>query len=157
MTDTLTPAQQLAHLIGEAAARAAINAGWDAIRHTETTDPTPSPFLDNYVAQILVAAAPAIRTQGRRTPHLDAVKAERDQLAALLPAGTDTVEQWGVRLYQDGQLADESDPPVSRERAQARVDWHTRKRAENPGWRGTAELVHRHQHTTPWRLVEDGS
>lgn len=83
---------------------------------------------------------------------------EREQLAdagRLLPPGTETVEQFNTRLYRDGVLMEEPDTAQTREHAQARVDWHTRERQQNPDWRGVAVLVHRHQHATPWMPVEE--
>lgn len=55
-----TPAEQLAALIGDDNARTAINAGWDAIRHTATTSPVPDAFLADYIAGIVVAALTAL-------------------------------------------------------------------------------------------------
>ncbi len=73
----------------------------------------------------------------------------------LLPAGTDTVEQFNTRLYRDGVLMEEPDAAQTRDHAQARVDWHDRKRAEDPSWSGRAVLVRRYQHTTPWEPVDE--
>ncbi len=83
--------------------------------------------------------------------------ADRLARGAVLPTGTETVEEFGARVYRDGRLIDESDPPVSRELAQARVDWHARKRVAKPGWPGSAELVRRYQHTTPWESVSEAA
>ncbi|MCG5464199.1 hypothetical protein MED01_002364 [Micromonospora sp. MED01] len=74
---------------------------------------------------------------------------------AILPAGTWTVEQFNSRLYRGGTLMDEPDTAETREHAQARVDWHTRKREAESGWPGVAVLVRRYQHTTPWATVEE--
>lgn len=75
--------------------------------------------------------------------------------ARLLPADTYTVEQFNSRLYRNGVLMDEPDTAETREHAQARVDWHARKREAEPGWPGVAVLVRRYQHTTPWTAVEE--
>ncbi|MEV0214271.1 hypothetical protein [Micromonospora sp. NPDC050695] len=60
MTDTTTPAQQLAALVGDDNARKAIQAGWDAIRHPETGRLLPTGFEQDYLAMILLAAIPAL-------------------------------------------------------------------------------------------------
>lgn len=80
-----------------------------------------------------------------------------DAAASVLPAGTHTVEQYNSRLYRGGTLMDEPDTAETRDHAQARVDWHARKREAEPGWPGTAVLVRRYQHITPWVTVEEGS
>ncbi|MEV2239494.1 hypothetical protein [Micromonospora sp. NPDC049891] len=72
----------------------------------------------------------------------------------LLPAGTDTVEQFNTRLYRGDTLMEEPDTAQTRAHAQARVDWHDQKRAEDPSWPGRAVLVRRFQHTTPFEPVE---
>lgn len=72
----------------------------------------------------------------------------------ILPAGTDTVEQFNTRLYRGDTLMGEPDTAQTRAHAQARVDWHDRKRAEEPSWPGRAVLVRRFQHTTPFEPVE---
>jgi hypothetical protein len=78
--------------------------------------------------------------------------ADRLATGVVLPTGTETVEQWGTRLTWDGHT-EEHLTGRSRDDAQRRVDLHRRARVEQPGWRATAELVHRHQHTTPWEPV----
>lgn len=60
---TDTPARHLADLIGEDAARAAIQAGWDAIREMDRhrTTPTVHSGVADYVATVVIlAAAPVI-------------------------------------------------------------------------------------------------
>ncbi|MER7331642.1 MULTISPECIES: hypothetical protein [unclassified Micromonospora] len=75
----------------------------------------------------------------------------------MLPTGTDTVEQWASRVLRDSVVVQEPDVPTGRERALARIAWHEQKRAEDPGWRGSAELVRRHQHTTPWERAGEST
>lgn len=60
MTDTTTPAQQLADLIGADNASNTIQAGWDAIRHPQTGRLFPTGFEQDYIAMILLAAIPAL-------------------------------------------------------------------------------------------------
>ncbi|MFJ8690311.1 hypothetical protein [Micromonospora wenchangensis] len=139
MTDTTTPARVTPKLPPYAGSRRryaiAFNALTAALR---ATDRFVSLSEREYVTTAILNALDADNDDGR-----------------MLPAGTETVEQFGTRVYRDGQLIDESDPPVSRERAQQRVDWHAQRRQQDPGWTGHAELVHRHQHTTPWTPVEE--
>ncbi|MEU7978225.1 hypothetical protein AB0B63_06805 [Micromonospora sp. NPDC049081] len=87
--------------------------------------------------------------------------AEKVALAALaaagrlLPAGTETVEQFAARIMIDGEPVFPWPDPITRQGAKAMVKAHKRERAYDPQWRGTAELVHRHQHTTPWTPAEE--
>ncbi|MET8278251.1 hypothetical protein [Micromonospora sp. NPDC005174] len=81
--------------------------------------------------------------------------ADRLSVGAILPAGTKTVEQPGIRIRRNGVVI--SEEPVTREQAQIMVQSHEAHRAANPDWRGSAELIHRHQHTTPWATIEEKS
>ncbi|MEV1013753.1 MULTISPECIES: hypothetical protein [unclassified Micromonospora] len=87
-----------------------------------------------------------------------AARAVLDALATagrLLPAGTETVEQPGIRIRRDGVVM--SEEPATREQARIMIQSHEAHRAVDPGWRGSAEMIHRYQHTTPWATVEETS
>ncbi|MEU0078592.1 hypothetical protein ABZY58_11900 [Micromonospora tulbaghiae] len=87
-----------------------------------------------------------------------AVEAALDAMEAVglhLPAGTKTVEQFAARVLLDGEPVEAVTQPTTRELAERQVRAHQRERAANPGWRGTAELVRRQQHATPWEPVKE--
>lgn len=106
----------------------------------------------------IIAACPPVSTKDNGRAYENArvwraVEAALDAMEAaglMLPAGTRTVEQFAARVLLDGKPVDSLPEATTRVRAQARVDYHARMRAENPDWRGSADLVHRRQHTTPW-------
>lgn len=126
---------------------------------------TGYPYTDadvKLVEQAILHADPPLRPGYINGPDVLTAEARAvlDALAAagrLLPEGTHTVEQYNTRLYRGDTRMDEPDHAQTRDHAQARVDWHARKREAEPGWPGVAVLVRRYQHTTPWMTVEEGS
>ncbi len=82
------------------------------------------------------------------------VMAVLDAGGLLLPPGTDTVEPFAALVTLDGEPVEANPQPTSREAAQQQVDYHAHQQATNGLWRGSAKLVHRHQHTTPWEPVD---
>lgn len=69
--------------------------------------------------------------------------------------GTTRVE-YGVRLHwNDGTTEDM--PRASRVDAARTVALHAQKRAEDPGWRATAELICRTVTTSPWTTATEGA
>ena len=73
----------------------------------------------------------------------------------VLPVGTETVEQFAVQYLIDGEPASPYPFPTTRQGAESMVRAHDREAAANPDWRGSAKLIRRRQHTTPWATVEE--
>lgn len=106
MTDTTstqpatenTPARQLAELVGDDNAQAAITAGWTAIKQINADNPTVHPGVADYVATaVILAALPSLATtaerdEARRLAHRFA--ADRDHAYA-------TIEQYADQLRRD--------------------------------------------------------
>lgn len=66
----------------------------------------------------------------------------------LLPAGTEARIEHGSRVLIGDEVVGEV--PTSLEQATATVDYHADQRRQDAGWRGSAVVLRRTHHTTPW-------
>ncbi|MFC3504827.1 hypothetical protein ACFOOK_28200 [Micromonospora krabiensis] len=125
--------------------------------HREGGEMSDKPYTDTDVETVADVIADA-RMRGMATGGYSMARAVLDALAAagrLLPEGTATVEQFAAQYLIDGEPAAPYQIPTTRQGAESMVRAHDREAALTPGWRGTAKVVRRHQHTTPWVEAPD--